>query len=368
MKRLSLLLLGIFLLTSCFPVTLSATSTQTAVNTLAVQVTQTPQLADINLDSIPYQPGDLPEPYHSGQKYYGWVEYLPQAAEPDNVIIQKVGWDISSDLNNDFVLIALYGSAEDLQASYEAVKAVFPTIESSPSAVGERSAIYISADPGVGPGYLAFTHCSALVVIQFVGATVTEEMFVSYAQRIDERLQPLVCQPLTPSETPGMDTEELVKPIVYYYFVEIPAAVYPEGSVVIMPDVLILAPTASDMTSGTDTAANIRSALEAMINDARNAWTGTDLVIESVVFDQGHADVILRGKIFGAGDILLVSARMQILMTIFADPAVRTATVTLNGESIGNLGVSHGSEAKPADYEYTRMEVEIFMAENAVTP
>ena len=51
---------------------------------------------------------------------------------------------------------------------------------------------------------------------------------------------------------------------------------------------------------------------------------------------------------------------MQILMTVFAETSVQTAAVTLNGECIGNLGISHDSEARPADYAYTRTEIEAF--------
>ena len=154
-------------------------------------------------------------------------------------------------------------------------------------------------------------------------------------------------------------------PIVYFYFVPIAGNTFPAGSVVIVPDVLILGPTLSDISRSPDAATNIGSALQAMIDDPRSAWTSDDLAIASIAFDEGHVDVALQGTISGAGDVVLIAARMQILMTVFAEPAVQTATVTLNGESIGNLGISHSSEAKPADYQYTRTEIETFMAENA---
>ena len=97
-----------------------------------------------------------------------------------------------------------------------------------------------------------------------------------------------------------------------------------------------------------------------MINDPRNEWTSSDLEISNVTVDEGHAAVVMQGEIFGAGDIVLIASRMQILMTVFADASVYTATVTLNGECIGNLGISHESEARPADYVFTRAEVEAF--------
>lgn len=155
-------------------------------------------------------------------------------------------------------------------------------------------------------------------------------------------------------------------PLVYYYFAAIASNTFPAGSVVILPDVLILSPTVSTIARSADAAANIQSALEAMIRDARNAWTSSDLAVTSVTINGDHATVILSGEISGVGDVVLMAARMQFLMTVFAEPSVQTATVTVNGESIGNLGISHSSEAKPADYAYTRAEIERFMAENAL--
>ena len=184
MKKIIALFTIIASILACAPlqsaIQTAVAETQTVIaQTQVAQVTQIPQLSDINLDSIPCQPGDLLEPYHCGQIIYNrWVEDLPQVAEPDNVIVQRVGWDISDDLNNDFVLIALFKSNDDLQNSFEEVRKVFPTTETSP-VVGDRSAEYISAD--IGPGFLTFIHCSALVVIQFDGATVTEDMVMSYA-------------------------------------------------------------------------------------------------------------------------------------------------------------------------------------------
>ena len=68
--------------------------------------------------------------------------------------------------------------------------------------------------------------------------------------------------------------------------------------------------------------------------------------------------MVLQGEYFGVGDVTLIAARMQILMTIFANVSVKTAAVTLNG-------VSNSMDAKPADYIFTRYEIETFMKEHA---
>ena len=152
--------------------------------------------------------------------------------------------------------------------------------------------------------------------------------------------------------------------IVYYYFVTAAENPHPEGSVVISPDVYILAPTWSDNTYSPDTAADLRTALEVVLKDGRNGWIGSDVEIAQVTFGDGHADVVLQGEYFGVGDVTLIAARMQILLTVFANTSVQTATVTLNGDTIGNLGVSTSINAKPANYVFTRAEIEAFMNEH----
>ena len=155
--------------------------------------------------------------------------------------------------------------------------------------------------------------------------------------------------------------------MVYYHFVAIASNTFPAGSVVILPDVLVLAPTLTKIAHNPDTVTNIGSALQAMIHDPRNAWTSSKLEIPSITFNTTSAslNVVLQGEINGVGDVVHVVARMQILMTVFAEASVQSATILLNGENIANMGIRHSSEAKPVGYAYTRAEIEKFMAENA---
>jgi hypothetical protein len=55
-------------------------------------------------------------------------------------------------------------------------------------------------------------------------------------------------------------------------------------------------------------------------------------------------------------------------MTVFANPSVQRATITLNGSAISNMGISNSINAQPADYIYTRAEIEAFMNENPYVP
>lgn len=170
----------------------SEQSIQTAI--AQTQTAQTTKLSEINLDSIPFQPGDLPNQYESGQASYKWADDLPKTVEPDNVVIQKVGWDISSGFEDDYVMIALFKSTQDLDNSFNAAIDTYKAKTKEPATVGEQNA-FVMVSTFSGDGFLAFTRCNALVVIRITGADIDEDLLTSYAQRIDKRLKPLTCQP-----------------------------------------------------------------------------------------------------------------------------------------------------------------------------
>ena len=170
------------------------------------------------------------------------------------------------------------------------------------------------------------------------------------------------------SPTPSSFTDPSIpisERIVHYYFVTPTENPLPAGSVVVMPDTYILAPTPSDLTYSHDTAADLKLAVEAALQEERNGWTGSNLEIVNVTFLNGHADVVLQGEYFGVGDVTLIAASTQILMTVFANASVQTASITLNGDTIGNMGISNSLHAKPADYVFTRDEIEKFINEHA---
>lgn len=173
--------------------------------------------------------------------------------------------------------------------------------------------------------------------------------------------------PFRPSPTPILPTEVSISipgGIVYYHFVNLAEYAPSEGSVVVLPDNLILAPTQLDTVYGSDVAADLRIALEAVLKDGRNSWLGDKLQIKQVSHSGGHADVVLEGEYYAVAPVVLTAARAQILMTLFANAAVQSATVTVNGDTIANISISHSMDAKPANYAYTRAEIETFMAEN----
>jgi hypothetical protein len=152
---------------------------------------------------------------------------------------------------------------------------------------------------------------------------------------------------------------------VYYHFVNLSAYAPPPGSVVILADNLVLAPTQLNMVYGPDVVADLRSTVEAVLQDKRNYWFGDQLQITQLTFSGGHADVVLEGEYSAVASAVLAAARAQILMSLFANEAVQSAKVTINGDNVANISISNSMDAKPADYTYTRAEIEKFMAENA---
>jgi hypothetical protein len=139
----------------------------------------------------------------------------------------------------------------------------------------------------------------------------------------------------------------------------------PEGTI---QAVHLFAPAYTDETFTLDTAADLRTALEIILHeDARRVWDSSDLEIVEVTFGNGHADVVIEGEYFAMGDAQPCAASLQILMTVFANPSVQTANVTLNGGPIGNrcfFGPPNSDDYLNDDL-YTRAEIEKYMKEHA---
>ena len=175
--------------------------------------------------------------------------------------------------------------------------------------------------------------------------------------------------PTIPTFTPLVFTDPTIplsERIVYYHFVKDAENPIPEGTV---RAVHLFAPAYADETYTSDTAADLRTALEIILHDdGRRVWDSSAMEIVHVTFGNGHADVVLQGEYRAAGDAQPCAASLQILMTVFANPSVRTAAVSLNGGSIAGLCVFR--EVSPpllqtVDDVYTRAVIETYMNENA---
>lgn len=219
------------------------------------------------------------------------------------------------------------------------------------------------------------TVSTAIVETQRAMPTATPRLLatVSFINTLDTRTP----YPTSPSSTP-MPTIPTFTPlvfsdpsiplsrrIVYYYPVWDQQGPVPAGTVrALYP----FAPAYTDETFTSDTAADLRRALEIILHeDSRRVWDSSDLEIVEVTFRNGHADVIIEGEYFALGDAQPCAAGLQILMTVFANPSVQTATVTLNG---GLLGVCIFRDGDPpllqtVNGAHTRTVIEAYMQENA---
>ena len=140
----------------------------------------------------------------------------------------------------------------------------------------------------------------------------------------------------------------------------------PEGTV---RAIHLFAPAYTDETFTSDTAGDLRRALEIILHeDARQIWESRELEIVEVTFRNGHADVVIEGKYFVAGHTQPCAASLQILMTMFANPSVRTASISLNGGSIAGLCVFMAGSPpiiKTVNDVYSRAAIEGYMKGNA---
>ena len=175
--------------------------------------------------------------------------------------------------------------------------------------------------------------------------------------------------PTIPTFTPLVFTDPsipLFERIVYYHPVWSEQEPIPEGTV---RAVHLFAPAYTDETFTSDTAADLRTALEIILHeDIRRVWYSSDLEIVDVTFGNGHANGVLEGEYRAAGDAQPCAASLQILMTVFANPSVQTAAVTLNGDAIGGLCIFRGGDPpiiQTVDDVYTRAVIETYMKENA---
>lgn len=210
----------------------------------------------------------------------------------------------------------------------------------------------------------------------WINVLVHGTRFIGNAEAVPEVAPPLTPTPYVyPSSTPLAFTDPsipLSERIVYYYSVNDRRNPIQEGGIV-APPAGLLAPTYADGAYTSDTAADLRTALEIVLHDERNRWPGPEFEAEivDVTFRSGHAKVLLQGE-YGIGGpnplAPVVGSRMLILLTVFANPSVQTAAVSLNEDTIANLDISDRTQAKPADYVYTRAAIETYMKENAYMP
>lgn len=193
-KYLPLLL--IYLVTACAPVANpTPTITATAVPTPFPVSTPIP-LSELDIELLLIAVGDLPEGMApdtiTNENAVGSVDELDRADAVHTQYFLLEGGEGGG------VSVFLFESLDDVQAAFDKVSTLMDEPSHS-NAVGEQTIaesffIPLVPDvPAIEGSRLAFSRCHALVVIQFPRA---DDMLAiaRYGQRLDERLQPLVCR------------------------------------------------------------------------------------------------------------------------------------------------------------------------------
>ncbi len=173
--------------------------TQTAMPTQTPIPSPTPvPLSEIDLESILLLKGDLPTIFEGGQvksKNPEQFEGIPEADQS----IQQTFIDPEASWGEDLsIMILLYSSISDLTSAYDIVikKAGWDDTTFTPiSDVGEKA---VEASKtydelpfiGMTNAKVIFSRCHALV---YVSLKRKMDVAITYAQRLDKRLKPLVC-------------------------------------------------------------------------------------------------------------------------------------------------------------------------------
>lgn len=187
-------------------IAIAQTQISQPTNTLVPEPTTTPlpeptntpvPLGEIDLESILLLPGDLPSNYKLSI-FYKDREAQSTALNPNNFPVPDA--DTSMDIDNtkvtdylgnyekSYVSIMLYNDLAQRDAAYEILvdpSNFFDTSVISQADVGEKAVTVIRP---MLDNSVIFTRCNALVYMR------TTDDTVNYAQRLDERLTPLVCR------------------------------------------------------------------------------------------------------------------------------------------------------------------------------
>jgi hypothetical protein len=150
-------------------------------------------LSEIDLDTILLLPGDLPPACVGGQIRSAVPRQFGDLPAADSVVTQDLyDGDYKAEPG---VMILLYESSSDLDEAYEGV-CTSEELSQQVADVGERAMASESYNTlfNVGSATLVFVRCHALVYLDLFSPTADTEVVVAYAQRLDERLSPLVCR------------------------------------------------------------------------------------------------------------------------------------------------------------------------------
>ncbi len=168
--------------------TATATKASTATPTPVPTATQIP-LADIDLESLLIQSGDLPAGYSGGQVRSGapaMFDELPPAIADISQQFEHNGGPAGG------VTIFLYSTVALVRSGYQAILAGFGDDTVARVTVGEQARM-VETGFGFDGADIVFTRCAAVVHVRMTDGADAASV-TAYAERLDDRLQPVVCR------------------------------------------------------------------------------------------------------------------------------------------------------------------------------
>ena len=156
-----------------------------------------PNLSKINLESILIQPGDLPAGITGGQVSEMSDRMDSKYPKPTNNVYQELsenGKQIGE------IVILLYDSDIDLNQVFSMITSRFPEIPQTPVDIGNKGVAFsgirkvrvLDMESSVRVSSVVFTRCGAIAQITIVDSYAITPV-KNYAQRLDQRITPLVC-------------------------------------------------------------------------------------------------------------------------------------------------------------------------------
>jgi len=176
-----------------------ARPTKTFVFTLTDIPTPTPEststptpipLTDLDLSSILIQPSDLLLGFVGGQVQNVPPEMFDDIPQPVYQIYQQLSQIYKA---NGGVAVLVYDTATVANNVYNTIEESWPDQSATVPIIGDKSHINFGIEEGVTFMSLLFLRCNAVGFIQLRDLS-DSDYIISCAQRLDERLFPLVCR------------------------------------------------------------------------------------------------------------------------------------------------------------------------------
>ena len=157
--------------------------------------TATPvSLSTLNIEAL-ILPGDLPVEFEVGQVSHTLPEIIESAPPPTQIFHQAV---TDGRLTSEGVAVLIYKNMSAADDAYQLISGVLEQeepLQALPD-VGEKARYYQKFTNGYLSSYttkIVYQRCHTVIFISLFSPKAKTEVVTAYAQKLDDRLTPLVC-------------------------------------------------------------------------------------------------------------------------------------------------------------------------------